>query len=186
VPGKRATEVIYSHAHFDHASGLRTAVAEGLTVISRRDNGVTFQELTARRAPNFPDDLERNFQPLKFIPVDDHLQLRDAAMTMDIYRVIANNHMADAVFAYIPEHRIYVEADVVTAAEDLQWWGDSWLDNIFHRKIDVERVVPVHMDIMSLEEATRMVRPGIERVKAYCRDMVAKGNWFPGCPAFVR
>jgi glyoxylase-like metal-dependent hydrolase (beta-lactamase superfamily II) len=186
VPGKRATQVIYSHHHFDHASGLRTAVAEGLTVISRRDNGATFLELTSRRAPNFPDDLERNFRPLRFMPVDDHLRLSDATMTMDVYRVIANNHMADAVFAYIPEHKIYIEADVVTAAEDLQWWGDSWLDNIAHRKVDVERVVPVHMDIMTFEEAARMVRPGIDRVKAYCQEMVAKGNWFPGCPAFVR
>ena len=35
-------------------------------------------------------------KPLRFIPVDDHLQLKDATMTVDIYHVIANNHMADA------------------------------------------------------------------------------------------
>jgi hypothetical protein len=51
VPGKRATQVIWSHHHFDHSSGLRQAVAEGLTVISRRDNGVIFSEMTSRRAP---------------------------------------------------------------------------------------------------------------------------------------
>ena len=130
VPGKRATQVIWSHHHFDHSSGLRQAVAEGLTIISRRDNGVIFSEMASRRAPNFPDDLERNFQPLKFIPVDDHLQLKDAKMTVDIYHVIANNHLADGVFAFIPEHKLYIEADVLTAAEELQWWGDSFLDNI--------------------------------------------------------
>jgi glyoxylase-like metal-dependent hydrolase (beta-lactamase superfamily II) len=186
VPGKRATHVIWSHHHFDHSSGLRQAVAEGLTVISRRDNGVIFSEMASRRAPNFPDDLERNFQPFKFIPVDDHLQLKDAAMTVDIYRVIANNHLADGVFAYIPEHKLYIEADVLTAAEELQWWGDSWLDNVAYRKIDVDRILPVHMDIMTFEQGVNMLRPGIERVKAYCQEMVQKGNWFPGCPAFVK
>lgn len=186
VPGKRATHVIWSHHHFDHSAGFRQAVAEGLTVISRRDNGVIFSEMASRRAPNFPDDLERNFQPLKFIPVDDHLQLKDASMTVDLYHVVANNHLADGVFAYIPEHKIYIEADVLTAAEELQWWGDSFLDNIAYRKIDVEKIVPVHMDIMTFEQGIRMLRPGIERVKQYCQEMVQKGNWFPGCPAAVK
>jgi glyoxylase-like metal-dependent hydrolase (beta-lactamase superfamily II) len=186
VPGKRATHVIWSHHHFDHSAGFRQAVAEGLTVISRRDNGVIFREMASRRAPNFPDDLERNFQPLKFIPVDDHLQLKDASMTVDIYHVVANNHLADGVFAYIPEHKIYIEADVLTAAEELQWWGDSFLDNIAYRKIDVEKIVPVHMDIMTFEQGVRMLRPGIERVKQWCTEMVQKGNWFPGCPAAVK
>lgn len=186
VPGKRATQVIWSHHHFDHSSGLRQAVAEGLTIISRRDNGVIFSEMASRRAPNFPDDLERNFQPLKFMPVDDYLQLKDEKMTVDIYHVIANNHLADGVFAFIPQHKLYIEADVLTAAEELQWWGDSFLDNITHRKLDVQKILPVHMDIMTFEEGLRMLRPGIERVKQYCQDMLQKGNWFPGCPAAVK
>lgn len=110
VPSKPVTEVIVSHHHFDHTAGLRQAVAEGLRVISRRDNGVIFREMTSRPTPNFPDALGRNPKPLEFIPVDDHLQLRDATMTVDIYHVIANNHMADEVFAYIPEHKAMIEA----------------------------------------------------------------------------
>jgi hypothetical protein len=186
VPGKRATQVIWLHHHFDHSSGVRQAVAEGLTIISRRDNGIIFREMTSRRAPNFPDDLERNFQPLKFIPVDDHLQLKDEKMAVDIYHVVANNHFADGVFAYIPQNKIYIEADVLTAAEELQWWGDSFLDNISYRKIEVEKILPVHMDIMTYEQGLRMLRPGIARVKEYCDEMIKKGNWFPGCPAAVR
>jgi glyoxylase-like metal-dependent hydrolase (beta-lactamase superfamily II) len=186
VPGKPVTQLIQSHHHFDHTAGLRQAVAEGLTIISRRDNGVIFKEMTDRKAPNFPDDLHRSGRTLRFIPVDDHLQLKDATMTMDVYRIIANNHIGDGVLAYIPEHKIYIEADIATAAEEIQWWGDSWLDNIAHRKIDVQTIVPVHMDIMTLAEAERMVKPGIQRAKDYCAEHVKKGNWFPGCPAFLK
>jgi glyoxylase-like metal-dependent hydrolase (beta-lactamase superfamily II) len=186
VPTKPVTQVIVSHHHFDHTSGLREAVAEGLTVISRRDNGVIFREMTSRPAPHFPDDLAKSGKKLNFIPVDDHLRLADATMTMDVYHVVANNHMADGVFAYIPEHKIMIEGDIATAAEDLQWWGDSWLDNIAYRKIDVERNVPVHMTPMTRDEVIKMVNGGIVRVKQFCADHLAKGDYFPGCPAQVR
>jgi len=186
VPSKPVTDVIVSHHHFDHTSGLREAVAEGLTVISRRDNGVIFREMTSRPAPNFPDDLARSGKTMKFVPVDDHLQLKDATMTVDLYHVIANSHMAEALFAYIPEHKMMIEGDIATAAEELQWWGDSWLDNIAHRKIDVQRNVPVHMTPMTRDEVIKMVNGGITRVKQFCADHVARGDYFPGCPVQVR
>ncbi|PWT86924.1 MAG: hypothetical protein C5B57_00215, partial [Blastocatellia bacterium] len=174
VPNKPVTEVIVSHHHFDHSSGLREAVAEGLTVISRRDNGVIFREMTERPAPNFPDDLARSGRKMTFVPVDDHLQLKDAAMTVELYHVIANSHMADALFAYLPEHKMIIEGDIATAAEDLQWWGDSWLDNIAYRKLEVERNVPVHMAPMTKDEVIKMVNGGIQRVKQFCDAHVAK------------
>ena len=186
VPAKPVTHVIVSHHHFDHSSGLREAVAEGLTVISRRDNGVIFREMTERAAPHFPDDLAKSGRKMTFIPVDDHLQLKDSTMTVDLYHVIANNHMADALFAYVPEHKMIIEGDIATAAEDLQWWGDSWLDNIAYRKIEVERNVPVHMTPMTRDEVIKMVNGGIQRVKEFCAQHVAKGDYFPGCPAQVR
>ena len=45
VPGKPVTELITTHNHFDHLSGLREAVALGLTVIARRDNEGFFQRI---------------------------------------------------------------------------------------------------------------------------------------------
>jgi glyoxylase-like metal-dependent hydrolase (beta-lactamase superfamily II) len=186
VPGKPVTQVIVSHHHFDHSSGLREAVAEGLTVISRRDNGVIFREMTERPAPNFPDDLAKSGRKMTFIPVDDHLELKDQTMAVELYHIIANNHMADGLFAYVPEHKMMIEGDIATAAEELQWWGDSWLDNIAYRKIDVERNVPVHMTPMTKDEVVKMVNGGIQRVKEFCAQHVAKGDYFPGCPAQVR
>jgi glyoxylase-like metal-dependent hydrolase (beta-lactamase superfamily II) len=54
VPGKRVTQVIQSHHHFDHSVGLRAAVAQGLTIISRRGNEGIFREMVARPAKLFP------------------------------------------------------------------------------------------------------------------------------------
>jgi glyoxylase-like metal-dependent hydrolase (beta-lactamase superfamily II) len=188
VPEKPVTDIIVSHHHFDHTAGFRQAVAEGLTVISRRNNGVIFDEMTSRPAPNFPDDLHTRDMvgSLEFIPVDDTMVLEDDTMRVELYHTINNNHTADNLFAYIPEHRMMIEADVATAAEDLQWWGDSWLDNIAYRNLEVDINVPVHMTVMDHDEVVEMVNPGIERVKQWCDEHAAAGNFFPGCPAFLR
>src|SRR5262249_19584392 len=86
---------------------------------------VIFREMTERPAPHFPDDLAKSGKKMAFIPVDDHLQLRDATMTVELYHIIANSHMADGLFAYVPEHKMIIEGDIATAAEELQWWATA-------------------------------------------------------------
>jgi hypothetical protein len=39
---------------------------------------------------------------------------------------------------------------------------------------------------MTSKEIDQMVKGGIQRVKQFCADHVAKGDYFPGCPAQVR
>src|SRR6185295_2314252 len=97
VPGKKVTQLIVTHHHFDHSGGLRAAVARGLTVIARRGNEGIFREMVARPAPNFPDALARNPQLLKFVPVDEQLTLDDGTMRVDVYHAVGHLHMAEAV-----------------------------------------------------------------------------------------
>ena len=40
------------------------------------------------------------------------------------------------------------------------------------------------MNVMTYDETLKMVTPGIQRVKEWCDQHLAKGNYFPGCPAF--
>jgi glyoxylase-like metal-dependent hydrolase (beta-lactamase superfamily II) len=182
VPGKPVTQVITSHAHFDHVAGLRAAIAEGLTVIARRGNEVIYREMAAHPAPDYPDDLWRRKAQLKFMPVDEHLRLSDAQMTVDVYWGRGNIHMADAVFAYVPAAKVMVEGDMATAAQEWQWWGDSYMDNIEHYKLDVEILSPVHMNVMKQADVIQMIRAGVERARTRCAQELAKGNYFAGCP----
>jgi metal-dependent hydrolase (beta-lactamase superfamily II) len=69
------TQLIVSHHHFDHTAGLREAVAEGLTISSRRGNEGVFREMTSHPALDFPDDLAKSKKTLKFMPVDERLRL---------------------------------------------------------------------------------------------------------------
>ena len=134
VPGKRVTQVIQSHHHFDHSVGLRAAVAQGLTIISRRGNEGIFREMVARPCKKilFPDALGRSPKPLKFIPVDDHLKMKDSTNEIDINHIVGNYHMADGVIVHVPASNLLVEADLTTQNWDFNWWGDSLMNNIEH------------------------------------------------------
>ncbi len=183
IPGKTATHAVVSHHHSDHSGGFRAGVAAGLTIISRRANEGILREWAERRAPNFPDFLENNWQDMKFLAVDDHLRLSDSLMTVDLYWARKNIHTADLIFAYAPDQKVLSEADIATASFAYQWWADNYFDVIEYYNLDVEILAPVHQDIMqSPDEVRDLIQGGVNRARALCIAELAKGNYFPGCP----
>ena len=183
VPGKRVTQVIQTHHHFDHSVGLRAAVAEGLTVISRRGNEGIFREMVARPARMFPDALGRSPKPLKFIPVDDHLKLKDSTNEIDIYHIVGNYHMADGVIVHVPASNLLVEADLTTQEWDFNWWGDSLMNNIEYRKIKVDTNLAVHAQKpFPLAEVVAAIEKQVRNTQAFCRRAADAQFFQPGCP----
>ena len=186
APGKPVTELILSHNHFDHITGIRAAVANGLTIIARAGTEGLLRELAVRPAPNYPDRLARNPRPLKFIPVEERLRLQDRALTVDVYPIVANNHIAEGVFAFVPSSKVFVEGDIATAAEEWQFWADSYMDNVEHYKLDVEILAPVHARVMTHKEVLAYIAPGRARVIQRCEEFRKRGDYLPGCPRFSR
>jgi len=192
VPGKPVTQYIVSHAHFDHVAGFRQAVAEGLTVISKRGNEGIFREMATHPAPDFPDDLAKSPKPLKFMPVDEKLRLSDDIMTLDVLWARNNIHMADAVFAYAPAQKTVIEGDIATASYDYQFWPDNMRDLIDYYKLDVEKLSPVHgvwrehPGFLTMPQVDELVKGGTQRARERCAAELAKGNYFPGCPVWSK
>jgi glyoxylase-like metal-dependent hydrolase (beta-lactamase superfamily II) len=192
APGKPVTQYIVSHGHFDHVAGLRQAVAEGLTVISRRPNEGLFREMATHAAPDYPDDLVKAPKPLKFMPVDEKLHLADDTMTLDVYWARNNIHMADAVFAYAPAQKVIIEGDIATASYDYQFWPDNMRDLIDYYKLDPEKLSPVHSvsreypDVLTIQQVDELVKGGTQRARERCAAELAKGNYFPGCPVWSK
>jgi len=152
VPNKPLTEVIVSHHHFDHTGGLRTAVAENLTVISHKGNEGIFKEVTSRKATLKPDLLTASGKTLKFRGVDDTLVLKDKAMEVVIYHVKDNTHSPLLLMAYVPRDKILVQGDLIDVGWTQHPWADNYAKNLELRKIEFAKDVPVHGKIQTHAE----------------------------------
>lgn len=185
VPNKKVTKLIISHYHFDHTGGFRAAIAAGLKIYANRENEGILRELAERQTPHFNDILkEKDNRNFEFVPIDDHLRLQDRKTTIDIYKVISNNHMADAIFVYIPDKKIFLDSDIATAAYDWQLWPDSYLDNIKHYNLEVEKVSTVHEKVMTHDETLKYIESGIERTMQRYKKYIDINEFLPGYPIF--
>jgi glyoxylase-like metal-dependent hydrolase (beta-lactamase superfamily II) len=165
-PEKPITRMIVTHSHSDHAGGARAAVSEGLTLVVHESTRAYFDDIINRPFKSRPDVLAKSgVKPKPTVGVKDHLRVKDATQTMDIYYFPTNAHADHMMFVHFPEHGIAVDGDMYNMdpgpgrpAPDI--WPSNiktgviagfnlvWIDNFFReierRKLNVTLHVPIH------------------------------------------
>jgi glyoxylase-like metal-dependent hydrolase (beta-lactamase superfamily II) len=155
-PEKPLTHVVNSHHHFDHSGGIRAAVAEGLTVITHEGNAAFIEEVVRRPHTLVPDALTRNPRPLNIETVGDEKVLSDGTMTVNLYS-IPSEHSETMLMAYLPRDRALIVIDVYEPVGAVHMFAGRFIEDLKQRKLRVERIVPLHGEIVSYG---RMVKDG--------------------------
>jgi glyoxylase-like metal-dependent hydrolase (beta-lactamase superfamily II) len=159
APGKPIKTVVNSHAHFDHAGGVRAAVAEGATIVTQAANLRYFERAFAQANAIRPDAYARAGKKPEFIAVGDKLDIGDAARPIEVHRIVGGPHSASFVMVYLPKERLLIEADAFTPAPPntpppavANANNVNLVDNIERLKLDVDRILPLHGRVVPAAE----------------------------------
>lgn len=112
IPNKPIKYLINTHAHFDHAGGLRTYVDEGSIIVTPQTNQTYYQKVWATPHSINPDRLEKSKKTAQFISFTGNKQvISDGKRPIEIYPLTGNSHNDAFVLVYLPNEKILVEAD---------------------------------------------------------------------------
>lgn len=152
IPGKPIRYVVNTHHHFDHSMGLRTFVAEGVTVVTHNVNKPYFEKLFALPHTLGPDRLQQEKRAPQFETVTEKKVMTDGNRVIELHHLNGSGHNEGLVVAYFPKEKILVEADSynpppqppAAAPPSISPYTANLAEVIDRLKLDVKRVIPVH------------------------------------------
>ena len=165
APGKPIRVVINTHGHFDHAGGLRTAAAEGVTIVTQAGNKAYYERVFATPNKINPDRLAKSGKKPKFQAVNDKLVLNDGSRSIEIHRITGGDHSDTIIMAYLPKEKLLIEADVFTplppnSPPPAQANPNhlTLVANLQRLKLPIDRILPLHGRVVPLADLYAAVK----------------------------
>ena len=176
IPGKEIRYVVNTHHHWDHSGGLRTAYAEGATIVTNELNKEFYERVMLVPQPRSlsPDRLSQfpfattGPGPGKLETYRERHAISDGDQSIISYHVEGFNHAGDMAIVYLPKSKILVNADMGppaagTPAANVSPNSVALYNNIKRLKLDVSQHVPIHGTPSSNADFERTVGPAAAR-----------------------
>ena len=158
-PGTPLTHMVMSHHHFDHSTGLRAAIAEGLTIVAQDGNDAFVKTMALRPFTRTPDALAKQAKPAIVEAVADTHTITDGARSLVLYHVTANPHSDTMLMAYLPRERLLIEVDAFSPGGTYHPYAANLLEHVQRRKLQVDRIIPLHGTIQPFSALEAAVKP---------------------------
>ncbi len=164
VPGKAVRYAINSHDHFDHAGGLRAAVAHGATLVVHADAKPYFERAMANPSRIQPDLLAKSGKKAKVIGVSGKRVFTDGKRNVEVHAFKDSVHSNAFLMVYLPAEKLLVEADAFTPPapnapppKPANGNNVNLADNITRLNLQVDRILPLHGRIVPMAELNRAI-----------------------------
>jgi glyoxylase-like metal-dependent hydrolase (beta-lactamase superfamily II) len=153
VPGKPLRYLVNTHAHFDHAGGVREYAAEGVTIITHEMNRSYYEQVWQRPRTLHPDKLALQPRAPIWETMTEKKIVTDGSRTLELHKLQGNGHNPYILIGYLPAEKILLYGDMYNPPSgndprDLgrtNEYADNLYDNVANRlKLDVRLIVPVH------------------------------------------
>jgi glyoxylase-like metal-dependent hydrolase (beta-lactamase superfamily II) len=148
IPNKPIRFVVNSHPHFDHASGLAAAVAEGATILTHRNNEEVLERLLAGPRTLMGDSLAKvtNRRTNVVEGVGDRdVRKGSNSKIVELHR-IPNEHSDGMLAVYLPAEKVLWTADITAVNPNPGQLGvvRSLVQALNTLKLDFNAFIPAH------------------------------------------
>jgi glyoxylase-like metal-dependent hydrolase (beta-lactamase superfamily II) len=150
--GKPIRFMINSHNHFDHSGGVRTAAAEGATIVVQSASKAFFEKTLSAKTTIAPDALSKSGKKAKIVSISaDRTEMKDSSRSIEIHRIKDGIHNDAFLMVYLPAEKLLIEADAFTPPPLNSTPPGTpnanhvnLIDNIERLKLVVEKILPLH------------------------------------------
>jgi glyoxylase-like metal-dependent hydrolase (beta-lactamase superfamily II) len=148
IPNKPVRFVVNSHPHFDHASGLAAAVAEGATILTHRNNEAVLERPLSGPRTLAADSLSKVQKRRTNVvePVGDRDVRRGTNGKVVELHHVPNEHSDGMLVVYLPAEKVLWSADVTVTNPNPGQLGTvrSVVEGLNRLKLDYETWIPAH------------------------------------------
>jgi glyoxylase-like metal-dependent hydrolase (beta-lactamase superfamily II) len=168
-PGKPVKYVVITHHHDDHSGGVRSYVAEGITIVTTPANQNYFETMSASDFSINRDDQTQNKRKPLFEFVQNRKRVfTDGKQTVEVIDIGPSPHASEMLIAYLPKEKLVFQGDLVNLPNTGKYMPTTvnastvhFFDSVKRFGLNVDRIAAVHGPTTSLDD----LRKAIEKAR---------------------
>ncbi|MDT5269501.1 MAG: hypothetical protein QOH49_1687 [Acidobacteriota bacterium] len=169
-PSKPVKYVVVTHYHDDHSGGLRSYIANDVTIVTTPANQQYFERMAASNFTLSPDDQTRApHKPLFEFVTGGKRVFTDGKQTLEVIDIGPSPHAAEMLVAYLPKEKLVFQGDLVNLPFSGKYMPTTVNDTTLHffdwitkSGLDIQRIAAVHGPSTTLDD----LRAAVEKKRA--------------------